>query len=289
MLPQNLKKAIEAEAKSTVAEVQWCGGGSINHAAVLTLSDGRQWFLKYNETAPAGFFAAEAAGLSAMAETQTVRVPKVVCFRERDEAAPAFLVLDYLAPGKKTAAAEAAAGCALAKMHRASSELFGWPQDNFIGLTPQRNGWQQSWSTFFLRNRLMMQAEFGVRSGWLSTGLERLLREKTRRIVELLDECGCAPSLLHGDLWGGNVYYAAEGPVFIDPAVYFGNREADLAFTEMFGGFGADFYRAYHAEWPLDSGYELRKRVYNLYHEMNHANLFGGHYVDAVRVTLEGL
>ena len=162
-------------------------------------------------------------------------------------------------------------GRMLAKLHRVTGPRFGWHRDNWIGLSPQQNGWCDDWAEFFWERRIRPQAE---RAGLqVSRG-------------GLLENHKPQPSLLHGDLWSGNAGFTAEGPVIFDPAVYYGDREADLAMTELFGGFPREFYDAYRKEWPVDDGYEKRKPLYNLYHLLNHLNLFGGGYLGQVKETL---
>jgi protein-ribulosamine 3-kinase len=164
----------------------------------------------------------------------------------------------------------------LAKVHRTAAPRFGWQRDNYIGSTPQRNGWCEDWREFWIERRVGPQLELARRNGF--------------RVAEpplgSLDGHRPQPSLLHGDLWSGNAGFTAEGPVIFDPAVYYGDREADLAMTELFGGFPGTFYEAYHAAWPLEPGYEQRKHLYNLYHLLNHLNLFGGSYLGQVESTL---
>ena len=166
----------------------------------------------------------------------------------------------------------------LADMHRNIGPRFGWPTDNWIGLAPQKNGWRDDWIGFYRDCRLLPQLE---RAGLLS-GAHRLLEN----LQTFFGGYRPSPSLLHGDLWNGNVGFTREGPVIFDPAVYYGDREADLAMTELFGGFPADFYAAYDQAWPLDSGYAARKHLYNLYHLLNHLNLFGSGYRGQVDATL---
>jgi len=166
----------------------------------------------------------------------------------------------------------------LASLHRHTGPRFGWERDNWIGLAPQKNGWSEDWIAFYRDCRLIPQL---TKAGLLS---------EARPILERLEKYfgGYRPpaSLLHGDLWRGNAGFTAEGPVVYDPAVYYGDREADLAMTELFGGFPASFYAAYASAWPLDAGYERRKALYNLYHLLNHLNLFGSSYLGQVKATL---
>jgi protein-ribulosamine 3-kinase len=162
----------------------------------------------------------------------------------------------------------------LAGLHRHTSPRFGWETDNWIGLSPQLNGWDGDWPSFYCEKRLIPQA---VRAG---------LTIDPSKVKKLLEGHHPQASLLHGDLWSGNAGFTQEGPVVYDPAVYYGDREADLAMTELFGGFAAPFYSAYQEAFPLDAGYARRKHLYNLYHLLNHLNLFGGGYRAQVERTL---
>jgi len=204
-----------------------------------------------------------------------------VCIVKRDplgsEGAQAWLVLEDIHFGRPGPGSARDAGRRLAALHRRTAPAFGWRRDNTIGATPQPNPWTESWEPFWREQRLGHQLRLAARNGYggrLQTLGERLMT----RLPTLLDHAP-APSLLHGDLWGGNIGYTVEGePVIYDPAVYFGDREADLAMTELFGGFGGEFYAGYREAWPLDAGYATRKLLYNLYHVLNHLNLFGGGY-----------
>jgi fructosamine-3-kinase len=174
-----------------------------------------------------------------------------------------------------------AMGRMLAALHRKTAERFGWASDNWIGLAPQTNGWSEDWIAFWRERRLAPQLE---RAGLASKAAPLL-----ERLERFFPGYRPVPSLLHGDLWRGNAGFTPEGPVIFDPAVYYGDREADLAMTELFGGFPRAFYAAYEDAWPLDSGYTRRKRLYNLYHLLNHLNLFGASYLGQVHAVLRGL
>ena len=251
------------------------GGGCINECYVVR-SRGLAFFVKLNAPARADMFAAEAEGLAEIARSHTVRVPQPVCHGANAQAS--WLVLEHLElrPGGDRSMAQL--GRNLARMHRVTSERFGWQRDNTIGATPQVNTWSGDWIAFWHERRLGYQlqlAESGGRSGRLVADGERLLGA----LSSFFHGYTPPPSLLHGDLWSGNVGLEAGGdPVIYDPAVYYGDREADLAMTELFGGFPASFYDAYGASYPLDAGYRVRKHLYNLYHVLNHLNLFGGGY-----------
>lgn len=249
------------------------GGGCINET-VRVAGEGRDFFVKLNAAAKADMFAAEAEGLRALAATRTVRVPEPVCWGVAGDTA--YLVLEYLMFGRGGEGAEL--GRELAALHRVTQPEFGWHRDNTIGSTPQINTPSRDWPAFWRERRLGYQLRLAERNGW-GGELQRLGERLLVEMDALFEDHRPQPSLLHGDLWGGNHGFLADGrPVIFDPAVYFGDREADLAMTELFGGFGADFHAGYRAAWPLDPGYAARKTFYNLYHILNHVNLFGGGY-----------
>ncbi len=250
------------------------GGGDINSAWRLEGADGARYFVKLNDADKQAMFAAERAGLVEMAKTATVRVPQPVA--DGVSGRHAFLVLEYLEFEGGGDARRL--GEQLARMHRASAPQFGFACDNTIGSTPQPNGWMQDWVGFLRERRLGFQLRLAERNGY-----DGRLQDLGGRLLDALPVFfrgyTPAPSLLHGDLWGGNHAYLRDGtPVVFDPAPYYGDREADLAMTELFGGFDPQFHAAYRAAWPLDAGYATRKTLYNLYHILNHANLFGGGY-----------
>jgi len=259
------------------------GGGCINSATIL--KDGNhRYFVKLNDTARLAMFEAEAEGLKDIARTRSVRVPLPVCSGTADGSA--YLVLEHLDLESADARSLEQLGRELARMHRATQKEFGWRLDNTIGSTPQINTPCADWVEFWREHRLGFQLRLAMRNGHdLMHKGERLMAElgsffRTYRPV---------PSLLHGDLWGGNVGAAERQPVIFDPAVYYGDREADIAMTELFGGFSARFYQAYRETWPLDAGYQVRKTLYNLYHVLNHFNLFGGGYGSQAERMLEAL
>jgi protein-ribulosamine 3-kinase len=249
------------------------GGGCINRGFVLTGSNGQRYFAKLNDAGHLGMFEAEADGLRALEEVGAIRVPRpIVSGSSGNEA---FLVLEWLDMSGHGRPAEL--GRQLALMHRQSQSAFGWWRDNHIGSTPQRNAQMSDWVAFYRAQRLSSQFDLARRNG-----APRGLLEKGENLLGRLEAFFPGyrpfPSLLHGDLWGGNHGYVEGVPVLFDPAVYYGDREADLAMTELFGGFPAEFYAAYRETWPLDPGYRVRKHLYNLYHVLNHFNLFGGGY-----------
>ena len=250
------------------------GGGCISPAAVL--EDGAtRWFLKLNDATRLDMFEAERDGLEAMAATGSIRVPHPLCCGVAG--GQAFIAMEYVPLGGGSGVTAALAGEQLAAMHQSTAGAHGWHRDNTIGATPQPNRQESDWVRFWGEQRLGFQLELAARNGYGGRLQQRGAR-LLERVGALLDHRP-APSLLHGDLWGGNFGADADGnPVIFDPACYYGDREADLAMTELFGGFGSRFYAAYNATWALAPGYQTRKTLYNLYHILNHLNLFGGGY-----------
>jgi len=232
---------------------------------------GARRFLKVNAVEYAEAFAAEADGLAGL-RAAGLRAPEPIAHGVA--AGEAYLLLEYLE--LKSSGDFAALGRMLANAHRLPGPRFGWSRDNYIGSTPQQNGWCDDWAEFWRERRLRPQLELARSKGF----------DVKMPALQLLDGHNPSPALLHGDLWSGNAGFTADGPVVFDPAVYYGDREADLAMTELFGGFPREFYDAYRKEWPVDEGYARRKHLYNLYHLLNHLNLFGGGYLGQVKATL---
>jgi fructosamine-3-kinase len=263
------------------------GGGCINQGYEVAGSN-RTYFVKLNRAADIAMFEAEAVGLRQMWETGTIRVPKPVCSGTEDNSA--YLVLEWLELGGSAGTQGwEKMGRQLALMHRCTSPAgkgFGWEINNTIGSTPQINTWTADWAEFWAQHRIGYQLKLAKRRGGYFSKGERLLEV----IPKLLSGYQPQPSLVHGDLWGGNASFTGKGePVIFDPGTYFGDREVDIAMTELFGGFPAAFYRGYNDVWPLDEGYPLRKTLYNLYHILNHFNLFGGGYASQVERMIERL
>lgn len=268
-----------------VRDVAPVSGGSINEAFRLQGADDSQYFLKLNTAPHFPMFVAEAAGLDALAATGTLRLPRPIALGTTDE--QSFLVLEHLRLNPRGDARQL--GERLTALHRCSNERFGFAQDNFIGTTPQPNGWKEDWIDFWRERRLGFQLRLAAENGH-GARLQRPGEELLNALPSFFTDYIPRPSLLHGDLWGGNHAYLADGtPAIFDPAVYFGDRECDIAMTELFGGFPADFYAAYRAAWPLDAGYAKRRDLYNLYHILNHANLFGGGYAKQAEQMMHSL
>ena len=248
------------------------GGGCIN--AGFRLADHkRSFFVKTNQASLLGMFEAEAAGLDLIDSTGTVRVPHPLC--SGISGGQAYLVMEHIA--LEGHGSSETAGRRLAAMHRHRADRFGWERDNTIGSTPQPNTPSDDWIEFWRGQRLGFQLRLAARQGH-GGRLQNRGRELLERLPSLLDH-DPQPSLIHGDLWGGNLAYDNRGnPVIYDPAVYYADREAELAMTELFGRQSNRFYAAYNEAWPLDPGYTTRRDLYNLYHILNHLNLFGGGY-----------
>ncbi len=264
---------------------QGAGGGCINEAWQITGRDGRHYFVKRNSAERADMFAAEADGLAELDRAGAIRVPRPVC--HGTAGGYSYLVLERLALGGRPDPVRF--GHAMAALHRHRAARFGWHRDNTIGATPQPNGWMDNWLAFWRERRLGHQVRLALRNG-----APRRLAERAARLAEglagLFPGYRPVPSVLHGDLWSGNWGATADGtPVIFDPATYFGDREADLAMMELFGSPGADFFAAYGEAWPIDPGYPQRRTLYNLYHILNHYNLFGGGYLTQAERMLDRL
>jgi protein-ribulosamine 3-kinase len=273
MYPDHIKTQVQDHFGHKIQHSSMLAGGSIASSWRLDLENGLSYVLKINPKKE--MVQAEADGLNELAKSGEVRIPEV-CLYEGD-----WLVLEFIASGTKDPNFFSKFGRQLAKMHRHESGSFGFERDNFIGETPQLNTeHRHSWVDFFWENRLHYQVDLAMRKGaphkLLDTfhSIESVAKEHLNQSLE-------RPCLIHGDLWSGNFLVDSDQkPVLIDPAVYYGHRETELAMTKLFGGFDPNFYRAYEEEYPLQEGYQERLPLYELYHVLNHYNLFGGHYLD---------
>ncbi|KAB7623974.1 fructosamine kinase family protein [Alkalilimnicola sp. S0819] len=281
----HLSQRLADEARQRVEpHAERRGGGCINGAAVLGRAPVR-YFVKYNRAARLSMFEAEAAGLRELA--RAARVPRPICsgvFADQ-----AYLLLEYIDFGPGSTAAYRRLGEALARLHSVEGPYYGWTRDNTIGSTPQPNPPSEDWWGFFGEHRLGHQLRLVARNGyggaWLKAG-ERL----AARLHRLFPGPAPRPALLHGDLWAGNVGFDACGnPVLFDPACHYGDPCSDLAMSELFGGFPAAFYASYQARSPLPEDYPRRRDLYQLYHVLNHLNLFGGAYLGQARRLMERL
>lgn len=283
---------IEAAAGIRVQDVQAVGGGCINNAMHVRMTSGNA-FLKWSSRSKSepGMFAAEADALRVLARVEALRVPAVIYVRDDDTAGNRWLLLEWLEPGHITNAAWEVFGRGLAQLHRASADAFGWHAPNFIGWLPQSNVWHKDWPAFWRDERIMPQAERAATSGAVGVRDHRRMLSLLGHLPELAGAGNDdGPSLLHGDLWRGNVHGLANGDAaLIDPASYYGHREVDLAMAALFGGFDARFFDAYEEAWPMQPGKDLRRDLYQLYYLLVHVNLFGASYVAATKALIAKL
>ena len=270
----------------SVQRVGQIGGGCISQGHRIESSN-QYFFVKINSSDNFSMFEAEASGLQEIYNSRTLRVPVPICWGRNESSS--WLVMEFLEMGSAGREGAESLGRGLASMHRFSSEKFGWVRDNTIGTTPQFNRLSSNWIQFWRDQRLGYQLQLAKANGYtgkLQPLGERLMAELDAFFMDTLT----VPSLLHGDLWSGNYTFDSAGqPVLFDPAIYYGDREADLAMTELFGGFPTNFYAAYRETYPLDPGYVIRKDLYNLYHILNHLNLFGEGYLNQAEEMMEKL
>ncbi len=286
-LPASVAARLQA-ITGTVRRAEPVGGGCIANATRLDASGGT-FFLKWADGEAGRTFEAEAAGLRALrAAGSLLVVPEVAEAEDAAGSEPGFLLTDWVEAGQPDGPFWTGFGEALAALHRHTEQegRYGFERANFIGRLPQTNDWRAGWPDFFRSQRLAPQIERARSSGRWRSGWDALADRLLVRLGDLLPADPSA-SILHGDLWSGNFIAAATGrAALIDPAAYFGHREADLAMTELFGGFDGRFYDAYRAAWPLEPGYAERREVYNLYHLVNHLNHFGAGYAGGVERVL---
>lgn len=279
-IDQHISQVTEQEFHSS----QWLSvsGGCINQG--YAVSDGKiTYFVKLNQAVQAEMFAAEMLGLQQMYATNTIRVPQPLCWGTSGSSS--YIVLEWLEIVNGNNKSWQKMGRNLAAMHKTiSNQGFGWNINNTIGSTPQINTWKSDWIEFYSQHRLGYQFQLGRRRGGNFPLADKLIDAIPKLLTDHLVE----PALVHGDLWGGNAGFTIDGePVIFDPATYFGDREVDIAMTELFGGFPASFYQGYAEVFPLEHGYETRKILYNLYHILNHFNLFGGGYASQANRMIE--
>jgi fructosamine-3-kinase len=273
-------QAVEAALGSPVMRWRAVSGGDINQAHAAELADGRTVFVKSNDHAPAGMFAAEAQGLAWLAEARALRIPAVLA------QGPDFLVLEHIESVAPAREHDEQLGRGLAALHGFGAPSFGLQHDNFIGRLDQGNGPLATWADFYRTRRLEPQLRLAIHGGCASPGMRRGFDRILPRLEELVGPAE-PPARLHGDLWGGNAIVDEHGrPCLIDPAVYGGHREVDLAMMRLFGGFGAQVFAVYHEAFPLAPGHEARIPLYQLYFLMVHVNLFGGGYIAQVEHAL---
>ncbi|QKY71128.1 fructosamine kinase family protein [Lentibacillus sp. CBA3610] len=279
-----IEKALHhADDHSTIEQAKRIAGGSINESYFAKTNNG-QYFIKYHSDAPDRFFELEAKGLDLIRETNSIAVPNVFAFS--DEKQNAFLVMEWV-EGTRAADTDWKLGDAIAEMHHASGEKHGFDYHTFIGSLPQPNGLFSSWLEYYRDRRLGAQLQLGIDRGMMPGKR----RDRMETLLEKLDKwvpANVEPSYLHGDLWGGNWLAGPGGePNVIDPSFLYGDRHFELAFTEVFGGYSNEFYRAYQERFPLSPDYEDIKPLYQLYYLLAHLNMFGEPYGRSVDTILK--
>lgn len=249
------------------------------------ISDGkRRYFVKVNSKHSLSNFQAEAEGLDHLIKTNLFRIPNVICFGTVSD--HSFLVLEHILMTQGTEQNWYLFGEQLARLHQVQTqEMYGWQEDNFIGLTPQPNKWHKKWSQFFAEQRIGFMLQLLAEKGYELVDIDHAVEA----VKSLLNGHNPKASMLHGDLWQGNTGFHHEQPVMFDPAFYYGDREAELAMTELFSKFPPAFYQGYESVWPVEDDYQYRKSIYQLYHILNHALLFGGNYLQSAKSTLRNL
>ncbi len=278
-VPQAVARWCREQGHGEPSDLRPASGGCINDGGVLTTASGARFFLKQNAAAPADMFLREAEGLQALATPEGPRVPEPLLW------GPGFLLLEDLRPAPPQPGYWEAFGRRLAALHEHTNDRFGFHHDNYIGSTPQPNPWTEDGHLFFAEHRLRFQARLAHQRGLLDSSDLQRVEVLAERLPELVPEQPA--SLIHGDLWSGNAITGPQGePAIIDPAAHFGWAEAELGMTALFGGFPAAFYAAYEEAHPLEPGWRARLPLYNLYHLLNHLNLFGAGYLGQVRAVL---
>jgi fructosamine-3-kinase len=278
---ENIKLKLEDELYQKISSVASIGGGCIGNAMKITTEKGAKYFVKMYSSGKIHF--CEANGLNELKTANAIRIPRVV--KVTDD----FLILEFIESAPPVAGFSEKFGRQFAQLHRTKSDLYGYFEDNFIGSTEQINLPQNdNWKEFYFENRLMFQFRLIEKKGYSNSRLNSGIKSIERQIDNILDDSTERPSLLHGDLWGGNYITDQRGnPCLIDPAVYYGNREADLAMTKLFGGFDERFYGAYNEEYQMADGWQERENLYKLYHILNHVNLFGTSYMSQALHLIE--
>ncbi len=285
MLPAAVRTSLERQIGRQCGLVMMASGGQACRSYKVCFESGPTLFVKWQPDGDAAL-RAEKKGLETLGAADSgLVIPECVAY-DFGIAGGGYLAIDWLEPSPAGTSSWTALGDGLARIHRVIVERYGFDTDNFIGLLPQQNGWSERWPEFFASYRLQPQVAIAEdretwKPGW---------RKPYERLLDKLGDIlpgDPGPSLVHGDLWGGNVMATAAGPAIFDPAVYYGHREVDLAMSQLFGGFSGSFYDAYRQAWPIDTGYEDRAEIYNLYHLLNHMNIFGGSYAGSVDRVLK--
>lgn len=283
-ISKQIEQAIQLPFAAT--EIQTVSGGCINSTYQIT-GNGRKYFIKLNHVHLLDMFKAEFSGLAEIALTNTIKVPQPIL--TGTVADQAFLVLEYIGLTATNHRSDSQLGQQLASLHKIPQAFFGWHKDNTIGSTAQINTPDKDWLAFWQSNRLNFQLSLAKKNG-ANSQLIKTGEELSDCLPYFFNHYTPQPSLLHGDLWSGNAAMTQQNQAVIyDPACYYGDRETDIAMTELFGGFSSHFYNAYNEVYPLDSAYRVRKTLYNLYHILNHLNLFGTSYQQQAQNMIDSL
>jgi fructosamine-3-kinase len=281
MIPKLVEQEIQQAVDYSISSVHRVSGGSINQAAKVALADGTFCFLKWNTSANSYMFVVEEKGLTLLESADTsLRIPSVLTTGETGDGT-GFLLQEFVEEGHSKPNSASDFGRSLAKLHQHHNTSYGLDHDNFIGRLPQFNTQHDNWLDFFIQERMEPQLKMATKSDKLGADTVAKFEAMYKELPNIFPEE--PPSLLHGDLWSGNYFFDQEGKATIyDPAVYYGHREMELAFTHLFGGFPSNFYHAYEEAYPLKSGFLKRKDIYNIYPLLVHTNLFGGNYARQV-------
>lgn len=282
MLNDKIKSKIENILASQITGMNSLSGGCISNAYRVNTKNGNSYFLKYNYSSGSNMFITEAHGLQELGKPSVITIPKVISFDNE------FILLDLIESSDRSKNFSEDFGRKFAMLHKFNNDKYGFYEDNYIGSNPQlnipENDEEKNWTKFYFNKRILYQFHLAVKLGNSTSELKSSISQLENKIDSIVTDNDEKPSLLHGDLWGGNYMVDKNGfACLIDPAVYYGNREADLAMTKLFGGFDSKFYESYNEEFPLPDGYEYRENIYKLYHVLNHLNLFGrGYYSQAI-------
>jgi len=274
---EKIKKRIEEKLGSKIKSFSSLSGGCISDAFKISTENGTSFFLKYNPSASNNMFLKEANGLRELDKSNSIKIPEVLSVDED------YILLEFIASGNRKKNFFEDFGKSFAEMHKFKSVSFGFYENNYIGSNPQINipdeKEKSDWTAFYLNKRILFQLQLAEKLGNSTDELRKGISKLENKIEDIIGHNSEKPSLLHGDLWGGNYMIDQNGnAVLIDPAVYYGHREADLGMTKLFGGFNSEFYKAYNESFPLEDGFDYRENIYKLYHVLNHLNLFGGGY-----------
>jgi fructosamine-3-kinase len=274
---EKIKAKIEQQLGNKIKSFTSLSGGCISDAFKVLTNDGSNYFLKYNLSTSNDMFVKEANGLKELSKANAIRIPDVLSFDED------YILLEYISSSNKGKNFFEEFGRSFAKMHKLTSDSFGFYENNYIGSNLQVNipdeKEKTDWTAFYLHKRILFQLKLAEKLGNSTDTLIKGISRLEDKMEDIIGGSKEKPSLLHGDLWSGNYMIDENGSaVLIDPAVYYGHREADLGMTKLFGGFSTEFYRSYAESFPLEDDYEYRENIYKLYHVLNHLNLFGGGY-----------